>query len=182
MPNYRRVFIPGGCWFFTVNLFHRDQRLLVDHTAEWDEAVRWTRARWPFEIDAWVTLPDHLHAIWTLPDGDTDFPMRWRHIKMRFSKVLPKTEASTASRQQRGERGIWQRRYWEHAIRDERDYRAHLAYCWFNPIKHGLVAQAEDWPLSSYHRDRPDQDDLERCRTDLEDRMKAATVGFGERS
>ena len=182
MPNYRRVFIPGGCWFFTVNLFDRRRRLLVERIAALRDAVRWTRDRWPFEIDAWVVMPDHLRAIWSLPPGDTDFPMRWRHIKMRFSKALPNTEASTTSRRARSERGIWQRRYWEHVIRDEHDFHAHLAYCWLNPVKHGLVAEIDDWPFSSYHRDRPDRDNMTRFQAALDFHAQSAIpIGFGER-
>jgi putative transposase len=182
MPNYRRAFVPGGCWFFTVNLFDRKERLLVEHIGPLRDAVRWTRDRWPFEIDAWVVLPDHLHAIWTLPPGDADFALRWRHIKMRFSKALPNTEGSTPSRRARGERGIWQRRYWEHIIRDETDFHAHLGYCWLNPVKHGLVADIADWPFSSYHRDRPDRDNMTRFEAALAKHAKSAVpAGFGER-
>jgi putative transposase len=103
-----------------------------------------------------VVLPDHIHAVWTLPEGDCDFPVRWRLIKMRFSKSIAPGEPLTASRRVRGERGIWQRRYWEHAIRDERDYKHHIDYCLFNPVKHRLVANVEDWPYSSFHRDNRD--------------------------
>jgi len=144
MPNYRRAFVSGGCWFFTVNLFDRQSRLLVDHIDALPEAVRGTPRRFPFRIDAMVVLPDHMHAVWTLPDGDCDFPVRWRLIKVRFSKSIPKGEWLPEARRERGERGIWQRRYWEHLIRDERDYAHHIDYCWFNPVKHGLVANVED--------------------------------------
>ena len=98
MPNYRRAFIPGGCWFFTVNLLDRKQRLLVEHIDAPRAAVATTRRDYPFTIDAFVVLADHLHAIWTLPDGDADFSMRWRLIKTRFAKSLPKTEPLTARR------------------------------------------------------------------------------------
>jgi putative transposase len=156
MPNYRRAFVGGSTWFFTVNLLDRRRRLLVEHIGALREAVRETRRRFPFEIDAMVVLPDHLHAVWTLPDGDCDFPVRWYLIKMRFSKAIPDGEPLTATRRVRGERGIWQRRYWEHLIRDERDLQRHIDYCWFNPVKHGLVANVEDWPYSSFHRDNRD--------------------------
>lgn len=153
VPNYRRLFAPGGCWFFTVNLQDRHSCLLTRHIDALDAAVSKTRRRHPFEMDAWVVLPDHIHAIWTLPSGDTDFPGRWRSIKTFFSKSLPPTEWRSAVRLARGERGIWQRRYWEHLIRDEKDLDRHLDYCWFNPVKHGLVERVEDWPFSTYHRD-----------------------------
>jgi putative transposase len=153
MPNYRRAFIPGGCWFFTVNLQDRRSRLLTDHIGALREATRKTKRRLPFDIDAWVVLPDHMHAIWTLPPGDSDFPIRWRLIKSHFSKSLPKIEWRSRVRNARGERGIWQRRYWEHLIRDEKDYGRHIDYCYFNPVKHGLVGRVEDWPYSTFHRD-----------------------------
>ncbi len=182
MPNYRRIFVPGGCYFFTVNLLDRQSRLLVDHIGPLRDAVRDTHARFPFVIDAMVILPDHLHAVWTLPPGDADFSVRWRWIKIRFSRALPKTERLDPVRLARGERGIWQRRYWEHVIRDERDFRKHIEYCWFNPVKHGHVAKVEDWPYSSFHRDHrdaPGPGDLERAMAEF----ARATSGdvFGER-
>ena len=116
-------------------------------------AVAATRQRYPFTIDAFVVLPDHLHAVWTLPPGDCDFSTRWRLIKSRFAKALPKQERLSAVRAARGERGIWQRRFWEHLIRDETDYARHVEYCYINPLKHGLVTRVRDWPYSSFHRD-----------------------------
>ncbi|HEX5957291.1 MAG TPA: transposase, partial [Hyphomicrobiaceae bacterium] len=156
MPNYRRAFEGGRTWFFTVNLLDRRRSLPVEHIEALRAAVRETRRCFPFEIDAMVVLPDHLHAVWTLPEGDSDFPGRWRLIKMRFSKSVPPDEPLSVVQTARGERGIWQRRYWEHLIRDERDLNHH-DYCWFNPVKHGLVANVEDWPFSSFHRDNRDE-------------------------
>lgn len=153
MPNYRRAFVPGGCWFFTVTLLERRNTLLVDHIAILRDAVARTRERFPFEIDAVVVLPDHLHAVWTLPPGDADFSTRWRLIKTRFAKELPKAERLSEVRARRSERGIWQRRFWEHLIRDEADYVRHVEYCMINPVKHGLVSRVQDWPYSSFHRD-----------------------------
>jgi putative transposase len=115
-------------------------------------AVAATRRKYPFEIDAIVVLPDHLHAVCTLPPGDADFSLRWRLIKSRFAKSLPKQEPLSAVRLARGERGVWQRRFWEHLIRDEADYARHVEYCYINPVKHGFVAQVSDWPHSSFHR------------------------------
>ncbi len=106
----------------------------------------------PFTIDAWVVLPDHMHCIWTLPPGTDDFSMRWRLIKLLFSKSLPRTERLSATRQRRGERGIWQRRYWEHTIVSERDYAQHIDYIHVNPLKHGYVKRVCDWPYSTFHR------------------------------
>ena len=153
VPNYRRAFVPGGCWFFTVNLLERRQTLLVDHIATLREAVAKMRQSLPCTIDAFVVLPDHLHAIWTLPPGDADFSTRWRLIKSRFARALPKHERLSAVRVARNERGIWQRRFWEHLIRDEADYARHVEYCYINPVKHGLVTKVRDWPHSSFHRD-----------------------------
>jgi len=153
MPNYRRAFVPGGCWFFTVNLADRRQTLLVDRIDALRDAVARTRRNYPLEIDAFVVLPDHLHAIWTLPPADADFSIRWRLVKTAFAKSIPKQERLTAVREARGERGIWQRRFWEHMIRGEADYARHVEYCYINPVKHGLVTRVREWPHSSFHRD-----------------------------
>jgi putative transposase len=153
MSNYRRAFVPGGCWFFTANLFDRRQSLLVDKIDALRDATRRTHVRYPFHIDAMVILPDHIHAVWTLPPGDLDFSIRWRLIKTRFAKSIPNGEPRSAVREARGERGVWQHRFWEHLIRDEEDYRRHVEYCYINPMKHGLVGRVCDWPFSSFHRD-----------------------------
>jgi putative transposase len=153
MPDYRRAWHPGGTYFFTVNLLQRQGNdLLTRHIALLRETVRTVRQRHPFLIHAWVVLPDHLHCVIELPPGDADFATRWRLIKIGFSKALPITERLSASRARRGERGIWQRRYWEHLIRDEADYRAHMDYVLINPVKHGLVKRVADWPYSTFHR------------------------------
>jgi putative transposase len=117
------------------------------------EAVRATRAERPFGIDAWVVLPDHLHCVWTLPEGDRDFSTRWRLIKGRLAASLTPSDRRSRSKVAKSEKGIWQRRFWEHHIRDEADHAAHLRYCWINPVKHGLVTSPADWPHSSIHRD-----------------------------
>ncbi len=152
MPDYRRNRVPGGTYFFTVNLLDRSSSLLVEHIAIFREAVRHVRAKRPFHIDAWVVLPDHTHCIWTLPPGDADYSARWKAIKITFAKGLPRTERMSAVRVRNGERGIWQRRFWEHTIRDERDDAAHVDYVHINPFKHGLVKQVSEWPYSSFHR------------------------------
>ena len=152
MSTYRRLRVPGGTYFFTANLRDRQSDLLTTHIATLREAVRATRARAPFHIDAWVVLPDHMHCIWTLPLGDTAYPARWQAIKKAFSRALPATEPRTSTMRARQERGIWQLRYWEHTIRDDHDYAAHMDYTHFNPVKHGLVAHPADWPHSTFHR------------------------------
>ena len=152
MPNYRRAFIPGGCWFCTVNLLERRQTLLVDHIATLREAIAKTRQSRPCAIDAFVVLPDHLHAVWTLPPDDSDFSTRWRLIKSHFAKALPKGERLSPVRLARNERGIWQRRFWEHLIRDAADFHAHLDYIHYHPVKHHLAACPHTWPHSPFAR------------------------------
>jgi putative transposase len=151
MPNYIRPRQKGASVFFTVTLADRTEDLLVRQVARLREAVRVTRAERPFAIEAWVVLPDHLHAVWTLPPGDADYSMRWRLIKSRFSMGLPAGHLRPSHRA-RAERGIWQRRFWEHHIRSDDDFLAHIAYCRYNPVKHGLVEHPEDWPYSSFNR------------------------------
>jgi putative transposase len=152
MPDYRRNRVPGGSYFFTVNLLERNNSLLITNIDSLRNAVRQVRAKHPFHIDAWVVLPDHMHAVWTLPPGDSDYSSRWRAIKIAFAKALSKTERLSAIRAAKGGRGIWQRRFWEHTIRDERDYAAHLDYVHINPMKHGLVQSVREWRYSSFHR------------------------------
>jgi putative transposase len=117
--NYRRNFIRGRSFFFTANPTERRLRLLIDYIDLLRQAYCYVRRRHPFDIESIVVLPDHLHAIWTLPEGDADFALRWRLIKSIFSRGLPAGERRSASRAKKGERGIWQRRYWERALRDE---------------------------------------------------------------
>lgn len=153
MPNYRRVWCSGGTYFFTVNLWQRQNNdLLIRHIDFLRASVTAVKKTHPFAIHAWVVLPEHLHCVIELPSGDIDFATRWRLIKMNFSKALPPTEHRNTSRKQRGERGIWQRRYWEHAIRDQRDFNAHMDYVHINPVKHGLVKSVIDWPHSTFHK------------------------------
>ena len=152
MSDYRRAWHPGGTWFFTVNLLHRQGNdLLVRHIDLLRHAVAIVRQSHPFIIHAWVVLPEHLHCVIELPAGDTDFALRWRLIKLMFSRALPHEPCHNASRRRRGERSIWQRRYWEHLIRDEADFTAHLDYVHGNPLKHGWVKTVRDWPFSTFH-------------------------------
>jgi putative transposase len=152
VPDYHRNRVPGGTFFFTVNLLDRRSDLLVTQIDALRDAIRQVRRRAAFHIDAWVVLPDHMHCLWTLPAGDADFPGLWRAIKTAFSKALPAREWRSPAMTSRGERGIWQRRYWEHTIRDDRDFAAHLHYARFNPVKHGLVKHPADWPHSSFRQ------------------------------
>ena len=153
MPNYRRAFVPGGTWFFTVNLLERcGNDLLVREIDLLRKTVRQVRSKYPFRIEAWVVLPEHLHCVLTMPPGDSDFSLRWRLIKSGFSRALPKTERRSVVRRAAGERGIWQRHYWEHLIRDEADYRRHVDYVHVNPLKHSHVQRVQDWPYSTFRR------------------------------
>jgi putative transposase len=152
MPSYVRAFVPGGTFFFTVALLERPRGLLTVHIDTLRTVFIEARRRRPFQIDAIVVLPDHLHCLWTLPPGDADFSARWHDIKSRFSARVAPGERLSGRRKTKGERGVWQRRFWEHAIRDERDFEAHADYIHFNPVKHGHVARAADWPYSSFGR------------------------------
>lgn len=177
MSCYVRPRVSGARLFFTVCLSGRGGSILTDEILRLRAAVRETQAERPFQIDAMVVLPDHLHALWTLPNGDADYSTRWGAIKARFTRSLndahrrpgfspaplptqlPVVRSGRFAglkpglRKHKRECAIWQRRFWEHHIRDERDYEAHLRYCWGNPVKHGLVERAVDWPYSSIHRD-----------------------------
>ena len=152
MTDYRRNWISGGTYFFTVVAANRVIGPLVEHIDDLREAFRTVRAEHPFEIDAIVILPDHLHTLWTLPSGDSDYAMRWKKIKAAFSKRMPDNEPRSASRAAKGERGIWQRRFWEHTICDEDDLRAHFDYIHFNPVKHGYVRATSEWPHSIFRQ------------------------------
>jgi len=157
MTNYRRADFPGGYYFFTV-VTHDRRPLFNDPLARDCLHAAWaaTRAQMPFEDVALCLLPDHLHCVWKLPEGDADFSRRWARIKAGFThRYLAAGGAESkqsASRHRKRERGIWQRRFWEHQIRDERDLQRHVDYTHYNPVKHGLVERVEDWPWSSYHR------------------------------
>ena len=172
MPNYHRPREPGARVFFTVALADRGSDLLVREVEALRKAVRQTRDERPFGIDAWVVLPDHMHCVWRLPEGDADFSTRMGAIKARFSmavrragftppippispngRVFGRGIGGVNPALRKGEVGIWQKRFWEHHLRHEADWRAHLQYCWINPVKHGLVADPGEWPYSSYHRD-----------------------------
>ncbi|MGH8720350.1 MAG: REP-associated tyrosine transposase [Burkholderiales bacterium] len=152
MTAYRRYRLKGGCYFFTVALAERGGSLLTENIARLRAAFRDVRQAHPFTMEAVVILPDHLHCIWTLPEGDDDFSTRWRQVKAVFSRQIPSTERRSQSRLKKGERGIWQRRFWEHAIRDDVDYQRPIDYIHYNPVKQGYVKAVPDWPFSSFHR------------------------------
>jgi putative transposase len=151
MVRYRRNFVAGGTYFFTATLVDRKSQALVQHIAALREAFRATRNGHPFAVDAVVILPDHLHIVMRLPVGDADFPNRWHLIKRRFTAAVAKAGVSIP-RHPNGEYALWQRRFWEHTIRDDRDYERHVDYIHFNPVKHELVSRVRDWPHSSFHR------------------------------
>jgi putative transposase len=153
MTDYRRVYMPGASWFFTVNLAERrNNKLLVEQIEPLRMAFRYVKKRRPFAINAVVIMPDHLHCIWTLPTGDADFSSRWNLLKGYFSRNISKGERVSASRAKRRERGLWQRRFWAHLLVDQEDFNQHMDYIHWNPVKHGWVRQVADWPYSSFHR------------------------------
>ncbi|GAB7128436.1 transposase [Silvimonas sp. JCM 19000] len=152
MSRYLRLRRGGAVSFFTVNLEDPSLDLLTRHARGLGVAVRTVRDTHPFTVHAWVLMPNHLHCVLELPPADDDFGVRWRLIKSVFSRSLPMDEARSPSRANRGERGIWQRRYWEHRIENPQNLRAHIDYVHINPIKHGYVTRLADWPWSTFHR------------------------------
>lgn len=157
MSNYRRANTAGGTYFFTVVTQGRRPFLAEqDARAALRAVIETVRRQYPFAIDAWVLLPEHIHCLWTLPEGDADFSKRWGLIKAGFSKAMKDSLSSnpslSASRKRHRETSIWQRRFWEHQIRNDDDFRAHMDYIHFNPVKHGLVMRAAEWPYSTFHR------------------------------
>lgn len=155
MATCRRSTTPGAMYFFTLNTYRR-QRVLTERPiyAALKQSIRTVKEIHPFTIEAFVLLPDHLHCIWTLPKHDAGYGVRWNMIKREVSLNTRDiiTMPLTPSRQKRGELGLWQRRFWEHQIRDDRDFEKHVNYIHWNPVKHGYVKQASDWPYSSFHR------------------------------
>jgi len=157
MPNYRRAFVPGGTFFFTV-VTHQRRRFLADDPARslLGGVIRRCQLRWPFKINAIVLLPDHLHTIWTLPRGDSDYSTRWGWLKKEFTKnwlaIGGEDAVVSEARQREGRRGIWQPRFYEHTIEDEDDFQSRFDYIHYNPVKHGLVRCPKHWQWSSFHR------------------------------
>ncbi len=151
MSKYRRLSVPGGTYFFSVYLQDRTADTLISQIDILRQSVRVTRQRWPFEIEAAVVLPNATHMIWTLPEGDADFSKRWRLIKSTFSRHVPAAQA------QRAETGIWQRRFWDHLIRDQQDFDVHMALIRDAPAAKGLVRDGQDWPYSSFAKQKAER-------------------------
>ncbi|HMU66110.1 MAG TPA: transposase [Cellvibrionaceae bacterium] len=150
--EYRRVHVDGGTYFFTVTLLERSGNdLLTRHIDLLRQAVAQVKKHYPFKIHAWVVLPDHLHCLLEMPEGDCNYALRWRLIKTLFSRSISADEFRSATRLRRRERGIWQRRFWEHYVRDQWDFDRHLDYIHYNPLKHGYVKRVADWPHSTFH-------------------------------
>lgn len=151
MSGYIRHIAPGATYFFTLTLADRSSDLLVREIDRLRSSYAMVRSTHSFETVAICVLPDHLHALWRLPDGDADFALRWQQVKRRFSSEMAAIPVR-ASLARKREKGIWQRRFWEHRIRDENDLARHIDYIHWNPVKHGLVPRVADWPHSSFHR------------------------------
>ncbi len=151
MVLYRRNRVAGGTYFFTVNLNNRKSTLLVDHIDDLRESVRFVLREKPFQIDAWVVLPEHIHAIWTLPDDDNNYSIRWGRIKGRFSHQLAKAGLIAHQKDRKGY-DVWLPRFWEHTICDEVDFAHHVDYIHYNPVKHGWVRRVQEWPYSTFRR------------------------------
>ncbi|MES2757957.1 MAG: transposase [Pseudomonadota bacterium] len=145
MNDYRHNRVPGGTFFFTVRLLERGSTLLTDHFSAFGEAMRQARIKRPFHVDAWVVLPDHAHAIWTLPPGDHDCAGRWRAVKIAFSKALRKATCAPDS-------VIWQPHYQHRRVASDTEYNSQIDYVHNNPLRHGLCTQAADWQWTSLHR------------------------------
>lgn len=158
MSRYRRTHNKGTSYFFTVVTYRRQQILcdLQIRTAL-RQAIKTVREKYPFKIEAWVLLPDHLHCIWTLPPDDVNYSFRWGMIKRLVSRACAKDykrhDWINASKRKHRESTIWQRRYWEHQIRNEQDFARHVDYIHYNPVKHGICNRVMDWPYSTFHRE-----------------------------
>jgi putative transposase len=161
MTSYRRLRLPGATYFFTVCLEDRTSSVLIDHIDVLRMAYATTVRELPVTCQAMVILPDHLHAIWTMPENDSYFSERWRRIKARFSNQIKAQGTPNASKIAKRERGLWQRRFWEHVVRDEDALRSAVNYCWHNPVKHGLVNTPDAWVYSSFNK--PHSKDGQYC-------------------
>ena len=152
MSHYRRSQQKGGTFFFTVALVNRKSNLLIEYIEHFKQAYRKVWQDYPFESVAVCILPDHVHAIWTLPDDDCNYSLRWQLIKRYFSRKFDADQMRSGSKIKHREKGIWQRRFWEHEIRNEQDLQQHMDYVHFNPVKHGYVARCAEWQYSTFHR------------------------------
>ena len=154
MSNYRRDFTKGGLYFFTIVLQDRTKYYLTDYINEFRSAYKQTCEHYPFETVAICILPDHIHLLMQLPENDDNYAIRIAYLKTQFTRQLPKEcRQFNKNRQKYRESGIWQRRFWEHLIRDDKDLTNHLDYIYYNPVKHGYVEVVKNWPYSSFHRD-----------------------------
>ena len=152
MPNYRRYHVPGGAFFLTVNLADRRSRLLTDRIDDFKRAYAQVTRDRPVQTLALCVLPNHLHMVWQLPEGDADYAIRVQLMKTRFTRAVPNAPAGRRP----GERAIWQRRFWERWLRDDRQRSLAIDYTHGNPVRHGLVQDVRDWPHSTWHsRHRP---------------------------
>ncbi|HEV2614846.1 MAG TPA: transposase [Gammaproteobacteria bacterium] len=150
MVNYRRIYVKSGCYFFTVTVKDRTTKILIENIDLLRSSMRQVQQESFFEIKAIVVLPDHLHCIWQLPENDSNYPRRWQKIKSYFTRKV-REKGIKLFKNYRGEYALWQKRYWEHAIRDEVDFENHVNYIHYNPVKHGYVKNVCDWPYSSFH-------------------------------
>lgn len=150
--QYRREYIAGGVYFLTINLLDRNSQLLLQNIQHLKWSIKETQKTHPFELNAIVVLPEHFHMIITLPEKDSNFSIRIRKIKSLFSRQVSKNDVINNSRYKKRERGIWQRRFWEHLIRDDDDFEHHVNYIHYNPVKHGYVSKPVEWKYSSIHK------------------------------
>lgn len=153
MSCYRRIFRPGGTYFFVTCLAEHGQTHLTDHIDALRSAYVATQLQHPFQCDAMTVLPDRILAVWTMPPGDADYASRWQKIKTRFTFATGLRGPTSPSKMRKREAGLWQRRFWEHTIRDVEDFHSHIAQCHAAPVAMGLCSQPDDWPHSSLHRD-----------------------------
>ena len=153
MTSYKRNKTQGGMYFFTLVLNQRhNTNLLIDHFDLLKSSIIKVKSKYPFQLPAIVVLPDHLHMVLSLPKGDDNYAMRIRLIKTYFSKALDVAESISNSMSRKKEKGIWQRRFWEHLIRDEDDLHRHIDYIHYNPVKHGYCTKVDEWPYSTFHK------------------------------
>lgn len=152
MSNYIRSQVAGGTYFFTLTLAQRNTNLITANIDVLRLAYQRANTLYPFTTIAICILPDHIHAIWKMPQDDGDYALRWRMIKSQFSRNFSANQQRSNSKIKHREKGIWQRRYWEHQIRDDIDLQHHVDYIHYNPVKHGLVQRVQDWPHSTFHR------------------------------
>jgi putative transposase len=157
MPNYKRNYKKGGTYFFTVVTGNRKKILYGDRVDVLRACFKECMQLAPFHMRAIVVLPDHLHCLWSLPEGDDNFSLRWKNIKASFTKNYIRQRdcadsLATELMNKKGEKGVWQQRFWEHTIRDDRDFRLHCDYIHYNPVKHGYASTPGEWSYSSFKR------------------------------